>query len=111
LTGQAMRRLYQAKDRIEAQMLRDFLADQGIETTLLGDYLAGAAGELPANIFPEVWVVQDQDLAAAAQLLQSWRKGPPESAGGSTWTCANCGEVLESQFQVCWRCATPRKPS
>ena len=105
-----MRRLYQAKDRIEAQMLRDFLAEQGIDTTLLGDYLTGAAGELPANIFPEVWVVQDQDLAAATELLRAWRMGPPESTGAGTWTCANCGEVLEAQFQVCWRCATPRKP-
>lgn len=105
-----MRRLYQAKDRIEAQMLRDFLADQGIETTIVGDYLAGAAGELPANIFPEVWVMQDRDLESAAELLRSWCQGPSESAGGGSWTCANCGEVLELQFQVCWRCATPRKP-
>ena len=105
-----MRRLYQAKDRIEAQMLRDFLADQSIEATIVGDYLAGAAGELPANIFPEVWVVQDRDLATAGELLRRWCQGPSESAGGGSWTCANCGEVLEAQFQVCWRCATPRKP-
>jgi len=105
-----MHRLYQAKDRIEAQMLRDFLGDQGIETAILGDYLAGAAGELPANIFPEVWVVQERDLAAAAALLRGWRQGPPEPRDDATWTCANCGEVLEAQFQVCWRCATARKP-
>ena len=110
LNGQTMLRLNQAKHRIEAQLLRDFLADPGIEPTLVGDYLAGGAGELPANIFPEIWVVQDQDHAAAAELLRNWRQVPPESAGAGTWSCANCGEVLEGQFRVCWRCATPRKP-
>jgi hypothetical protein len=102
-----MRKLYQAKDRIEAQMLSDFLREQGVEATIVGDYLAGAAGELPANIFPEVWVVDD-DLQAAAELLRRWRQGPPDASAGGAWTCPNCGEVLEGQFQVCWRCATPR---
>ncbi len=57
-----MKKLYEAADRIEAQMLRDALSSAGVEAVILGDYLAGAAGELPANIWPAVWVVTDSDF-------------------------------------------------
>jgi hypothetical protein len=51
-----MKKLYQARDRIEAQLLKDFLASHHITTVVQGDYLSGAAGELPALMFPVIWV-------------------------------------------------------
>jgi len=104
-----VKRLYEARDRFEAQWLKDFLADYHIESVILGDYLSGAAGDLPANVFPAVWVVEDLDLPRARELLQEFQEqlaAPPE---GWSWRCPACGEVVEAQFQFCWNCGTARK--
>ncbi len=105
-----MLKLYEAADRIEAQLLMDFLAGYHIKTVLLGDYLTGAAGELPANSFPVIWVVEDEDLARARQLLDDFFSTPtPTGESGSThWTCRSCGERIEGAFELCWNCGRAR---
>ena len=103
-----MQKLYDAADRIEAQLIKDFLLGRGIETVILGDFLAGAAGELPANLTPTVWVVDDADLPRATALTGQLRRGLPAGEDRAGWTCPRCGESLEGQFDCCWRCATPR---
>jgi hypothetical protein len=104
-----MHKLYEALDRVEAQMLVDELASAGLEAVILGDYLSGAAGELPANIWPAVWVVSDDDLARAKQVLAAFtqRNRQPQEVGG--WRCPQCGEWVDVGFDLCWNCATPRK--
>ncbi len=102
-----MQRLYQARDRIEAQWLLDRLAEQGIGATLLGDYLAGAAGELPVDIYPTLWVIEDAALPRAQAILSRFlaelaaESGPP-------WRCPTCGEQVEGAFELCWNCGAPR---
>jgi len=44
-----MKELYQARDPVEAQLLKDFLASYHIETVTQGEYLTGAAGELSSQ--------------------------------------------------------------
>ena len=102
-----MRRLYQARDRIEAQFLRDFLDHHRVPATILGDYLSGAAGELPLDIYPTVWVTEDEDLPRAQDLLVRFLD---ESAkdGGPAWTCPACGESVEAGFELCWSCGNQR---
>ena len=102
-----MQRLYEARDRIEAQILVDFLAGHHIQAVILGDYLAGAAGELPVNIFPTVWVIDDADEARAKGLLARYRRGE-FSPDAASWTCPRCGETVEGSFEVCWNCGTAR---
>lgn len=102
-----MQRLYQARDRIEAQWLLDRLSEQGIAATLLGDYLAGAAGELPLDIYPTLWVIEDQALPRAQAVLARFLAEAAAEAGPA-WCCPGCGETVEGAFELCWHCATPR---
>ena len=106
-----MRRLYEAADRFEAQRLKDFLSDNRIEAVVLGDYLAGAAGELPANIFPAVWVVENRDLASATLLLADFLAQPVQAEFKEGWRCPKCAEQVDSAFDICWNCSTPRDES
>ena len=76
-----MRMVYEAADRVEAQMLKDYLEEQGIVTVLLGDYLSGGAGEFSAD---------------------------PGFDGGAAWRCPICGESVDPGFDICWNCASPR---
>jgi hypothetical protein len=99
-----MHRLYQARDRIEAQLLRDFLDRHLVDAVILGDYLAGAAGGLPADISPSVWVLEDEDRERGRELLARFQADAALGGSGADWTCATCGESVEGDFDVCWNC-------
>lgn len=101
-----MQQLYQAADRIEAQLLRALLERHRIEARVFGDYLSGAAGELPADIYPSVWVIEDRDLARAQALLKEWLAENQARAEASSWVCRGCGELVDGSFDLCWRCGT-----
>ncbi len=106
-----MLRLYEAADRIEAQLLIDYLKGYRIDTVLLGDYLTGAAGELPANSFPVVWVVEDEDLPRARELLAEFHatRARTHEPGSAAWQCRHCGERVEREFDLCWNCGKARE--
>lgn len=97
-----MKAVYEASDRIEARLLADMLEANRIRSFIQGDYLAGGAGELPTLQFPVIWVMDDRDVALARKLIDGYF----ESVGSSTgpWTCPNCGESLDGNFQQCWQC-------
>ena len=103
-----MRRLYQARDRIEAQLLLDFLDRHLIRSVVLGDFLAGAAGELPADICPTLWLIDDQDLDRAHEVLARFLAPPQSSLDAAPWHCAACGEQIEGDFDRCWNCGRVR---
>ncbi|NCA70248.1 MAG: DUF2007 domain-containing protein [Sphingobacteriia bacterium] len=102
-----MKPLYEARDRIEAQLLLDYLERHLLEAVILGDHLAGAAGGLPADIYPTVWILDDESLERGRELLarfqaDSVRPDTPD------WTCACCAAQVEGDFDVCWRCGHVR---
>ncbi|MCF7991767.1 MAG: DUF2007 domain-containing protein [Thiohalocapsa sp.] len=103
-----MQRLYQAGDRIEAQLLSAFLERYLIDNAILGDYLSGAIGELPADIYPSVWVVHNEDYARASELLARFLAENSRD-GARSWVCRGCGELIEGTFDLCWRCGTERE--
>ncbi len=99
-----MKRVHAAPTLFEAVYIRSLLEGEGIDCVLRNEYLSGAAGELPpTECWPEVWVVADAEAARATEVIASARAdaAPP-------WQCANCGEVNEGQFGVCWRCRASR---
>ena len=102
-----MHRLYQARDRIEAQFLADFLDRHLIAARVLGDYLSGAAGELPLDVYPTVWVLEDEDLPRARELLARFLV-QSDRAPGPAWVCPGCGEQVEGDFDLCWNCGRSR---
>jgi len=101
-----MQKLYECRDRLQAQMLHDALAAHHIHTVILGDYLSGAAGELSALQFPVLWVVEGKDYDLARQLLVRYLQDPrPDQPA---WRCPQCGEMVEATFDICWNCSTIR---
>jgi len=102
-----MQRLYQAANRIEAQLLLDLLERHRIDAVVLGDYLAGAAGQLPADICPTLWLIDERDRARAEALLTHFLN-PSPAAGATPWDCPACGEQVEGDFELCWNCGRVR---
>jgi hypothetical protein len=106
-----MHRLYQARDRIEAELLRDFLDRHLVEAVVLGDYLSGAAGGLPADISPSVWILEDEHRERGRDLLDRFQADRARQHPGAAWICGRCGESVEGDFDLCWNCGHPRTES
>lgn len=91
----------------DVQRIRDVLQSCGIECMVRGELLSGVAGDVPATeCVPELWLINDNQLLEAQQVLEAWRSdsGQVHSAGH----CLGCGEMLDPQFDSCWRCGAPR---
>lgn len=86
-------------------MLKDFLDQEGIATVIVGDHLSGAVGELPADIFPTLWVLDDSDLERAVRITATFFNRSPVS--GKAWMCPVCGEDIDGGFEICWNCGSP----
>jgi hypothetical protein len=98
--------VFVAQHPTEAHLVRGLLEAEGIQANVQGESLFGARGEAPVtpDTLPTVWVVDDSDVARAAQILAGYgRKQTPETTR-SAWRCPKCGEQVEAQFGECWNC-------
>jgi hypothetical protein len=97
-----MQRFYSAANLPEAYLVRDLLAQAGIEASVFNEHAAGAAGELPlTETAPEVWLMDDADVERARALLAAHER---RRMAEGTRTCPQCGEPNPATFDVCWRC-------
>ena len=102
-----MQRVYTSSDPVSAGLVLSVLEAAGIRCLLRNQYLTGALGELPVNeCWPQVWVLDEADEPRALRLIAEAL--PRDGAQGEPWTCADCGERLEAQFQQCWQCGARR---
>jgi len=103
-----MQRFYQARDDLEAQLLIDYLGASHIRATVLGRYQSGAAGELSALTYPWVWLAEERDLQRAQELLADFQRLQAGAHTAAPWRCAECGNQVEGQFDLCWQCGAGR---
>ncbi len=108
-----MKKVYTARDPMEAHFVRGLLEQQGIRAIVLGELLGLGRGELPfvEETLPSVWV-DDMDDARATILVREHARheaqGLETSPSHASWTCGNCGQRVEGQFSDCWSCEAPR---
>ncbi|HEX7080921.1 MAG TPA: DUF2007 domain-containing protein [Gammaproteobacteria bacterium] len=96
-----MKRLMQSESLAEVGHYRNLLEQAGIACVIRNEQLCGALGEIPfLECLPELWVVRDEQLQAARNLLEEMRK----PVTGAPWRCRGCGQSNEAQFAVCWSC-------
>lgn len=69
-----MQEVYLPQHNIEAHLVQGLLQSEGIECEIRGEFLAGAAGELPAGNNISLWVNDDQ-ADAARELLRQYDAG------------------------------------
>ncbi len=66
-----MKKLFTHHDPLLTGYLHATLEAAGIEAVLKNSYLSGAIGELPPMaVWPEIWIVNDDDLPRARQVMQ-----------------------------------------
>jgi hypothetical protein len=104
-----MLKFYEAHDSLEARQLLDSLDAHGIEATVLGEFLGGAVGELPAINHPWVWLINNDDLAQAQDVLDGFLASRGSLPKEGPWVCRNCGAEVDAGFDICWQCGAARR--
>ncbi len=106
-----MKKVYSNSDQAAIAIVRDLLAQQGIESKVLNENTAAVLGEIPfLHATPEVWV-RDEDRAQALTIVERFESGETrESMARPAWTCPQCNEQIAGQFTECWNCVEPADP-
>ncbi len=107
-----MKRIFTARDAMEAHFVKSLLENAGIEAVIEGEFLQQIRGDIPFTMdsLPKV-CVREEDFHAAEVVVNAHRarlKNRAQSQGPS-WTCV-CGETHAAQFAACWKCGAA-KPS
>lgn len=93
--------VFVAANPVEAEIVRDYLAANGIESDVRGSYAWGAVGELPfPEAYPRLFLRREHDRARAQALIRDYER----PAAGAARPCPGCGELSPASFAVCWNC-------
>ena len=113
----ALKKVYEAKNAADAQLLRGLLESEGIPAIVRG---VGMVPFIEVGLFrmgsrPTVWVLEDARLPRALEVVHGYRTDPEQAAAATdgaapaaAWICPSCGESMEQQFSDCWNCGDPR---
>ena len=98
-----MLKLFVSHSLIEVESRKEILEQEGILCTIKNQQGSSLAGEVPfAEVFPELWVINNDDFQKAKELLDKWDNASPTEA--TAWTCRKCGEQHTGEFTTCWKC-------
>ncbi len=104
-----MKRVYIASDLVGAQMRKDYLMSFGIDAFVQGDLLIGAIGEIAADSYPSVWILNDDDFGRAKERIKNFEtQQPDDQVYSNVWKCIECDELIDAQFTQCWQCGSDR---
>ncbi len=104
-----MKKIYVSMSLPEVESLKSVMEQSGIPCTIKNQQTAGLAGEVPfVEVFPELWVLKDEDSPKAIDILENWSKAKPHQE--KEWICQKCGETIEKEFTACWNCGADQTP-
>lgn len=101
----------------EAQLAKNLLEDEGIDSMLSGELTADMLPLGQAGGSDQIVLRVHEDDAqraagilaavAAAKLDDNWEEQAESGAG--VWLCSICGEPISNRLSVCYSCQTPRE--
>jgi len=106
-----MKKVYTAKDPVDAHLLKGALEGENIQSTVHGEFLWSTRGEVPitTDTCPSVWVTDDADYERAMKLVRDFQSQEMiTDIESEEWKCDNCNEMNGGQFSECWQCGAER---
>ncbi len=102
-----MKKVFVSQLLIDVESRKELLDQANIPCMIKNQRSSMLAGEVPfAEIFPELWVIHDEDEGRARDILTNWETAQPMESTG--WTCPECREMLQKEFTTCWNCGRER---
>jgi len=101
-----MRRLYTHDNLFFIFNIRNILENNNVQCEVRNENISSAAGELPPiEVWPELWVIREQDYKKSEELLAETLSG---DLSATTWFCQACNETNPPAFELCWQCGGDR---
>ncbi len=95
-----MKTVYSASNISLVSIFRNILEGHGIRCWIKNEFLSAGIGELPPiECWPQLCVDDENFQEASRIVAESLRVEEMPS-----WICNACGEEIEGQFAVCWKC-------
>jgi hypothetical protein len=107
-----MKQVYSARNEVDAQLVKGFLDERGIESVVQGAGLQNILGSIPMtpDTLPSIWV-REEDLDRALDAIAGFKADAvPAQPVADPWTCPKCGEQIEPQFQHSVNCGASKPP-
>jgi hypothetical protein len=100
------REVWVGRDLMEATLVENLLKNEGIDTVV-------APPKAGSRVRRSVYVIEASDLARAMAIVAKFARGEPlvDPKTTRSWRCRTCNELVEGQFNVCWKCGHPRSAS
>ncbi len=100
-----MREVFSSPDVTEVGYYKSILDAAGIPSFIRNEN-ATSIGLAGAMFFPALCILDDSAYDECIRILKSGQLAGP--VVGADWVCASCGEKNPANFELCWKCATPR---
>ncbi len=98
-----MRKVFVSQSLVEVESRKELLDKFGIPNTIRNQQTSTLAGAVPfAEVFPELWVLRDEDYDRAVMVMEDEPQHHEEDQ--SDWVCGRCGETHGHEFSKCWKC-------
>jgi len=97
-----MKTVFESNQVLFLHHIKNILENHGIAAIVSGDFDAGIVSGCISQS-GKVSVVVDEDEAKAKEIISS-TFSPDEPSSKENWTCSRCREVIEPQFDECWKC-------
>ncbi len=103
-----MIKVFQAWEYSIVGHLQSLLETEGIATDFRNRDLTQLGGAVPmTEVWPELWVVNDEDADAAREIIEKFRDKDQNPDLQAPWKCPKCGEIVDGNFGECWNCGGP----
>jgi rubrerythrin len=97
--------VYAGPSLTDAALVDNLLKTEGIDTVI-------AAPKAGSRTRRSVYVLEAEQLDRARAIVASYAGGKPlvDPKSIRSWRCRACNEIIEGQFDVCWKCGRPKAP-
>ena len=96
-----------AGGRTDAALLDNLLQVAGIDTLVTADKRYSRIGPHAGS---SVYVLDPAHVEQARDIAERYRRNEPlkDPRSYRSWRCRACNELIEGQFEVCWKCSRSR---
>ena len=97
---------------VEADVIITLLESEGIRARISDEATTGWLWHLSNAIGGAKVLVREEDEPRAREVLRKLEQArlADRSRGlvpTAPWKCPKCGEELDEEFELCWKCGTP----
>ena len=87
----------------DAALVNNVLQTEGIDTIVI-------SSNVSPRMLRSVRVVDETQLERARAIVARYMSGQPlvDQKAIRSWRCTSCNELIEGQFNVCWKCGRGR---